>query len=596
MYRSLYIKIILIFVMFMITVMAVVGTVLLNSVFSFYTNEFVRQTEECFDGGLKDELLDAMDRDDWVNAQKGILRAYSTNLGIDVYRNYYILDTNGKYLDGSNEELGRVLAKTPNMLNAMVDENGNSRALGNEFSDFALKLDADGKSCIIYIKDSQEEMRQLSWELFSIVLQAVIFGLLISFVLAFFLAKAITAPIQNLTEGVGMVMSGHYDYKIELHSRDEIGTLTGAFNDMGDVLRTTMDEVKGEKAKLETVFSYLKDAVIAFKDNGEVLDINKTARKLFGKTIKEGFNVHQMFRIMNAEYASSYIANINRDSNYVLRDIEYGGKILDINLGYLRYIENNTPHIGCIVVMHDISERYELDKSQREFVANVSHELKTPLTGIHGAAESMLIAPDMPEDMRNSFLNITIEESERMLNIINDLLVLSRFDNNKINWNVSRFDMAHTLRHVCEVMRTVAMSHGHAINLTLDGDDYMMKGDKERLEQVIINIVSNSVKYTPENGRIDVKAFNDGECIKITVRDNGVGIPQGDLDRLFERFYRVEKSRTTEQGGTGLGLAIAKEIVDAHGGDISIKSRVGQGTMVIISLPIECTLSGENDD
>jgi two-component system sensor histidine kinase VicK len=298
-----------------------------------------------------------------------------------------------------------------------------------------------------------------------------------------------------------------------------------------------------------------------------------------------------MFSLLSVEYARSYINSLCADNSYVIRDVEYGSKVLDINLGILRYIDNNASHNGCIVVMHDITSRYELDKAQREFVADVSHELRTPLTAIRGATESILLNPDMSKEFRNNFLDMAIEESERMMRIINDLLTLSRFDNKKTQWQISTFNIKQSLVHICDVMRTGASSYNHTINLDVSDDIPDITGDKERIEQVIINIISNAIKYTPKNGKIDIRAVSADNNIKIHVRDNGIGIPDADLSRLFERFYRVEKSRTSDAGSTGLGLAIAKEIVEAHGGTINIKSKLNRGTIVSIVLPVKSKLA-----
>lgn len=581
--------------MLMIAVMAVVGTVLLNSVYNYYADEFVAQLDGCFAGGLRTELENALSHDEWVTEQKDILGAYSTYLGIDIYRNYYILDNDGDCLDGSNEELGESLVRTPNILQAMTGIDCTDVQPGSSYSDYAISLkEKDGdRGCIIYIKDTQEELRELSRRLFSLILEAVLFGIVIAVVLSFFLARAITGPIRRLTDGVQLVMDGHFS-RIEVHSNDEIGTLTGAFNDMGLILRSTLDEISGERMKLETIFSCINDAVIAFRDDGSVLNINKSAVNMFSDVYNENFNVDTMLRALGAEYAAAYIKelrNKRQNSEYRLNDIEYGQSVFDMGIGYLRYSEKNVTRSGCVVVIHDVTERYELVKSQREFVANVSHELGTPLSIIRGAAESVQLNPDMDGETRESFLNMAVDECESMKHIIDDLLTLSRFDNNRTHWQVSDFDMSKSVIRVCDAMQTVADKNGHTINVDA-GEGIMLHGDRERLEQVMINIISNSIKYTPEGGKIDVRLRDDSDSVMFCVRDNGIGIPEEDMARLFERFYRVEKSRTSGKGGTGLGLAITKEIVEAHGGTINVKSKVGSGTLMSIMLPKICNPGG----
>ncbi len=595
MYRSLYFKIILIFVMLMVAVMAVVGTVLLSSVYNFYAEEFVAQLDDCFESGLRTELENTLSRDGWVSEQKSILGAYSTYLGIDVYRNYYILDVDGDFLDGSNEELGTSLVRTPNIIQAMLGSDCADIQPGESYSDYAVALHGNGGelSCIIYIKDTQEEMRGLSRQLFLLILEAVLFGIAIAIVLSFFLARAITGPIRRLTDGVQLLMDGHFS-RIQVHSNDEIGTLTDSFNDMGLILRSNMEEISGERMKLETIFSCLNDAVIAFRDDGTVLNINKSAVTLFADVYSDSFSADTMLHALGAEYAAAYIRELRgrrQSGEYRLNDIEYGSSVFDMSIGNLRYSEKNTTRSGCVVVLHNVTERYELVKSQREFVANVSHELGTPLSIIRGAAESVQLNPDMDSSIREGFINMAVDECERMKHIIDDLLTLSRFDNNRTRWNVTDFDYSKSVLRVCGAMKTVADRHGHTINVDA-GEGIMLHGDRERIEQVMINVISNSIKYTPEGGKIDVRLKPDGDNVMLYVRDNGVGIPEEDMARLFERFYRVEKSRTSGKGGTGLGLAITKEIVEAHGGTVNVKSKVGYGTLMTILLPKICNPGG----
>ena len=275
---------------------------------------------------------------------------------------------------------------------------------------------------------------------------------------------------------------------------------------------------------------------------------------------------------------------------FTFRDRIFAGRVFDVSLGVIRYAEGGKMLPGCILIAHDVTGRYELDESRREFVANVSHELRTPLTSIKGATETILSDPEMEEEMRSYFLDMVLSESDRMTRIVSDLLVLSRLDNKRTKWQVESFDMPVSVRRLCEVMRTDLEAHGHKLTCNAEPDLPPVTGDRQRLEQVIINILSNAIKYTPDGGQIDVHLFREGERLVTTVRDNGMGIPEEDIGHLFERFYRVDKARTSDAGGTGLGLAIAKELVEAHGGRISIRSQLNEGTEVRIDLPFETKL------
>ncbi len=609
--RSLYAKIILILVIFIITVMSVVGTVLLNSVNHFYTNDFLTQMTQNFasDGQLSAAVQSAMTETDPVASLKEVLHSFSARLGIDAYRNYYILDADGNMLDGSDEALGQSLRKTPNLLAAMNGTRGEEPSGAGDYSDYAVPFFSGENGYIVYIKDSQEDMQQLSWILFSIIIQALLIGLLIALLLAFFLSKAITQPIQSLTQGAKLIAAGEFSHELDVHSTDEIGTLTDTFNHMKQMLKNTFDEVEGERAKLETVFSYLKDGVIAFNDEGKLLHINDSAYGLLaaGADLEENeiFDLERLLDLFSVSYSNGRFEKVGgegevesggEEGGATFGGVVFAGRVLEVSFGRIRYNDSGHMHTGVITVIHDMTGRYELEKSRREFVANVSHELRTPLTAIKGACETLHDHPELPDEFRRRFLEMAISESDRMTSIVRDLLVLSRLDDKRTRWKISRFDLNASLRRMCDVMQVNAAGRNQQLTLEPCDGELSITADAERIEQVLINIISNAVKYTPEGGKILVRSGRAGnDRVFVSVRDNGIGIPEEDQPRLFERFYRVEKARTSETGGTGLGLAIAKELVEAHGGQIVLRSKLDVGTLVLIELPIETKLKSTEE-
>ncbi len=597
MYNSLYFKIILILVVFMVTVMCVIGTVLINNVNGFYMDDFTDQMNRNLSEGtpLHGELTGAMSSDSFADELLKILNTYRGVLGIDDYRNFYILDGDGVYLAGSDSELGKTLQKTPNLIAAMSGKPKNVQPLGADFADYAVKLSSGGNECLVYLRDSMDEMQQFTWILFSIILQALMFGLIFAIILAFFLSKAITSPIQSLTKGAKLIAAGEFSQEIDVHSRDEIGKLTDTFNYMKRTLKNTLEEVSGEHQKLETMFTYLHDGVVAFTEDGKVMHINQSFKNLLGKNYNEGFDFSRFTQLFGIDYNPHFnVEYVGSDGEISdgcnISDVMYDGKVLDVSFGNISYMADNVSKNGTLAVIHDETGRYELDKSRREFVANVSHEMRTPLTSIKGACETILADKDMEPKMEEFFLTMAIDECDRMTRIVSDLLVLSRLDNRRTNWSIESFDPANMLTHVCEVMRVDAEAHSHKLSCSFDGRLPEITADKERIEQVVINIISNAVKYTPDGGNISLSARYAGKGVEIRVSDTGMGIPEEDIPHIFERFYRVEKSRTSETGGTGLGLAIAKEIVEAHGGNISMTSKVGRGSTVTIWLPVNTVL------
>lgn len=227
------------------------------------------------------------------------------------------------------------------------------------------------------------------------------------------------------------------------------------------------------------------------------------------------------------------------------------------------------------------------EQMRKEFVANVSHELRTPITSVKSYSETLLEDPDMPPAMQQKFLNVIVNESDRMTNLVQDLLTLSRFDAGSIEFSFTRFRFEKSLQDVYSAMVMEAQKHGHTFTLDIQTDLPEIVGDRGRIEQVLINMVSNAIKYTKDGGVITMTAGQTGNHVWCTVRDNGVGIPAQDVDRVFERFYRVDKARSRESGGTGLGLSIANEIVMRHGGKLSLESDLGKGTAITMTLPVE---------
>jgi two-component system sensor histidine kinase VicK len=223
-------------------------------------------------------------------------------------------------------------------------------------------------------------------------------------------------------------------------------------------------------------------------------------------------------------------------------------------------------------------------------VADISHELRTPLTNIKGYAETIAGDEAMPVPVRRRFLGVVQNEADRMLRIVQDLLTLSRMDNRSMSWKFEWVDLEESLESVNTAMQMRAGEKKHRLSLRMQGTLPLVWCDKERLEQVVVNLITNAVNYTPEGGEISVAARREGNDVYISVRDNGIGIPEENLGHLFDRFYRVDKARSRESGGTGLGLAITYEIVQKHHGEISVESRVGEGSVFTVRIPVD---SGE---
>lgn len=343
----------------------------------------------------------------------------------------------------------------------------------------------------------------------------------------------------------------------------------------------------GERDKLSTMFLHMTDGVAAFNTAGRLIHMNPAAETLLGVRMEDGLTFDELFADLEMPNSDETAMR-----TFLTSEITHRGRVLSITLAPYGALDGEG---GVIAVIHDITEQRRLDDARREFVANVSHELRTPLTNIRSYTETLLdTAGDIPLDTEKQFLGVISGESERMARIVTDLLTLSKLDYGRMELRMTRFHLHDMLRNVAKAMQLTAQEGG--LTLTVDAPDDLppLVGDRERIEQVVVNILSNAVKYTPSGGHVSLSARalpHDRVCIR--VEDDGVGIPAADVPRLFERFYRVDKARSRAAGGTGLGLAIAKEIVEQHEGKIALASEYGSGTTVTITLPTDLTPNGE---
>lgn len=602
MVNKLQFKIVLILTVFITLVMTVIGTILLNNVLSYYKEDFITQMDDFFDEQHTAILRESLSGNNYVESLKDKLTAYSSFLGIDPYRSFYILDKNGDFLDSNADIDNTNITKTPNLISAINGTPVSKDHSDSAVMDYALRIENEKRSVIIYISDTQYEMKSICAIIFSIIVQALLVGMVIAIVLSFILSSAISAPIKKITATATLISEGDFSQRVTVHSKDEIGILSHAFNSMASELKSNLDEISGEREKLSTIFSYLKDGVIAFDSAEKILHINQTAIDLLKEDYNPGMTPSDFISLLGVDYSCEQLEkDTQAGDGKLFYDIKFKNRVIDVNFGNFSFELSGKPYIGYIAVMHDVTEHFELELARREFVANVSHELRTPLTGIKGAAETIIENSDMPPELVSHFLQMIVSESDRMTRIVHDLLMLSRLDDNRVSWKISSFSPADLVRNRIEIMQHEAKSHNQ--QLTAENFGYNIPNitaDREKIDQVLTNIIQNAIKYTQDGGSISVSLslknikseqnLKDGQYILVRVSDNGMGIPSDDIPHIFERFYRVEKARSSEKGGTGLGLAISKDIVLAHGGDITITSALDKGTSVCIYLPLKCSI------
>lgn len=578
MFKSIQWKLVAMFLLVALAVIIVIGTFTINSVADFYNKDFKNQIEAALTADFTDRLSAALAEKQPEQAVFQTAEVFSARLGINSYRNYYVLDSFGVSSGGEK------LAKTDNIITAMGGNIGNKTHSGVGYMDYAYPIkDSSGRTqYILYIRDSKEEVFEVTRNIFTIILQALIMGILLATVLGFLLSRSITTPISNLTAKAEKIAQGEFEHIGTVSSKDEIGQLINTFGYMSKTLKTTLEEIGEERDKVETVIGCMTDGVMAFNQDGEIIHINPAAKNMLDIKDKSKIRFDEFFASLGADISLGHFLYLDMYST-VEKTIDYNGMILTAMIAPFRSEKDKTG--GVVVVWQDVTKSRRLEEMRREFVANVSHELKTPLTTVKSYTETLIDDDLHDKDMGIKFLNVILGEIDRMNRIVSDLLLLSRIDYNRTDWQKEPFSLDELLKNVVEKLSLDAEKRGHSLTYEASSILPMFEGDRDRIEQVVTNIISNAIKYTPDGGTIRVYAGFVLNEVYIRVKDNGIGIPEGDLKRIFERFYRVDKARSRAFGGTGLGLSIAKEIVEAHGGTISIESKVGAGTTVLIRFP-----------
>ena len=579
--RSLHTKLVMIMVLLIMSLMLVVGAFLVNSVTAFYLEDFYSQMSEVFaDQALYDDLTTETEGEEsGADMLASVLNAYAGELGVDGRnRKLYILDDKGACLIYPDGESGQ-LEYTNNLSHALLTgEVGDESSLSLDYMDVAVPIQRGDDHYVIYIYDNKATANDLTDQMFLLIMEALLFGLVISILLSFLLSKTMVTPIQRLTEGAMRVAERDFSRKIEVSSRDEIGVLTDTFNDMAGQLQDTLRQVENERNKLDTLFLHMTDGVVAFSLEGKVIHSNPAAARMLHQSIGPDTGYQQLFG------AIAPLEQVLQAPDHLEGEQRVQESVLQV---LLAPFDRGREGGGVLAVLHDVTEERKNQEMQREFVANVSHELRTPLTNIRSYAETLTErAGNISPETEKKFLGVILGESDRMTHIVQDLLTLSRLDSGRSELKLARFSFGAAVQDLYNAVYMEARRHNHRLELKLEEELPEIVADRERVLQVMMNIVSNSIKYTPDGGHITISAGRRADWVWMVVDDDGIGIPKEDRARIFERFYRVDKARSRQSGGTGLGLSIAKELVDRHQGTLTLEDKEGPGLAVRLELRI----------
>lgn len=417
------------------------------------------------------------------------------------------------------------------------------------------------------------------------LLNATLLAILVITILGLASARTITKPILEITSQAEKLAAGDFDISVQVRSRDEIGRLAEVFNFLTKELRQSLSAMANEKGKLEAILEYMSNGVVAFDHSGRLMHINPKAVELLALPTEATTDdvLHKLALGTAAEILNLAPATL---------ELTLEGFNKTVLRAYLAPVKSTSEQLsGVVVVLQDMTEQSRLDQLRRDFVANVSHELRTPLTTIKSYVETLLDGAVEDRGITSRFLTVVNEESDRMTRLVRDLLTLSTLDN-LTGQQKQRIFLDELTLEVANKMAVSAQQKELHLGISLPEEVPPVLANSDEIEQVLINIVSNAIKFTPSGGEVLLSVHADEQRVTINVRDSGVGIPPEDLPRIFERFYRVDKARSRQMGGTGLGLAIAHQIIEGHGGHIWVESEPGQGTAVGFTLPLAAAPKG----
>ena len=386
------------------------------------------------------------------------------------------------------------------------------------------------------------------------------------------------------------ISNKQFDSKVRGQMSGEIGEFAKNFNYMIDTINFTIRDITDKNTQLKSIMQSVSHGILAIDTRGKILLINDLAKKMVegdSYVTAEGKNIRQF--IKNELILESVLHNMCSEHSTIIQkniknDIIYKIKIDPV------HFEDTDAVIGFIINIENITEYAKLENMRKEFVANVSHELKTPITSIQGFIETLKMTDNLDEDTKNRFLTIIENEATRLTRLIDDILLLSTIEN-KTKKKVEKVDLFEVFEEVHEVVNYIAKKKNIKVKYEFKNKDIDLWEYSGYIRQILLNIISNAIKYTGENGSVNIKQYIKAKKVFIEVKDNGIGIPQEDIDRIFERFYRVDKARSRSVGGTGLGLAITKHMVKALNGNIKVESELGVGSKFIIELPFNTELA-----
>ncbi|WP_058486578.1 two-component system histidine kinase PnpS [Defluviitalea phaphyphila] len=528
-----------------------------------------------------------------INSNEKIdFQEFSKKYGEVVNGRLTIIDENGIVL-GDSETLPETMENHINRLEITQAAKGEvgfskrySSTLGIYYMYIAYHVNVEKFSGFLRLSIPVTEISQMNIEIINYSVVGILIGIVIAFIIAFIFSKKISKPIGQLVMAAEEIAKGNYNKRVYLNGYKEIEKLAYTFNYMVKELKYSFVKFKNQNIKLESILNSMTEGIIAVDSSFHIMLINPKVYEIF--SIEKDCYGKLVYEVIRNQKILEVLENSLKSQKYIVQELEFDGennKILRVYANPIGSTEYKEYIMGSLLVIEDITKIKKLEQMRKDFVSNVSHELKTPLTSIRGFIDTLKNGAIEDKKVANRFLEIIDVESERLYRLIQDILYLSEIETREKDIDMNMNNVEDIIDEVFEILKPKADKKNIGLEKNIEKDIPFFYCNKDRIKQILINIIDNGIKYT-EKGKVTLICKREGDFLKFIIKDTGIGIPKEHIPRLFERFYRVNKGRSRKMGGTGLGLSIVKHIVKLYNGSISVESNVGEGTIFTILLPL----------
>ena len=600
-FRSIHVKFVLIYVMLILIAMEIIGLYFARELEQNMKSSFTTSIDDrmsLVEFSVREEMMKKRAADDPMTLEKSLQAVLSSFKSEDINEVRVINAGNIILATSALNNISMVgqrsaddIVRKSNASKTPYDIINLDRKTGNRILVRATPIVVgDEVKGILYLEANIEKVFKQIDEVNRILAGGVAVSLSITIILGILIAQTMTRPISDMRRQAQAMAKGNFSRKVRVYGNDEMGQLAIAFNHLTNQLQESQSSTESERRKLASVLENMTDGVIATDRKGRVSLINDSALLMLRLTrdlvlnrpISSilGFEQEYAFEDLIQVKESIALDFSTEDQPYILRA---NFSVTEGELGAL---------VPPNVVLHDNTEQEKIDMERREFVSNVSHELRTPLTTMRSYLEALADGAWKNEEIAPSFLHVTQTETERMIRLVNDLLKLSRMDSRDYDLNKEWVEFNYFFKSIIGRFEFSKSQEVQFIRL-LSSSELFVEIDTDKMTQVLDNIISNALKYSPDGGDIRFGITMSEDFIKVMISDDGMGIPQANVKRIFDRFYRADRARSRAMGGTGLGLAIAREMILAHGGEIWAESEEGKGTTIFFTLPFELQEDGE---